>query len=67
MQLSDFGVIRMDGKAKRPQPGANFNEYQNILASTLAMHNMHQRVTTRRQKIPDVTAPDSPVVEPDHL
>ena len=67
MQLANFGVIRMDGKAKRPQPGANFNQYQSILANTLAMQHMQQRVMSRRQRSPEVASDAIAAIEPDHL
>lgn len=49
MHLAHYGLISIDGTARRPEPGADFVAYQKILTNARAMMAIKKRLEAGRK------------------
>mgnify|MGYP000415342042 CR=1 FL=1 len=50
MRLAQFGMIRIDGKATRPEPGASFDDYQRLLFQNHVTRTVCRRVDATQKQ-----------------
>ncbi len=53
MRLANFGLIGLNGTVMRPEPSADFADYQNSLANYQMVQNMRRKVQGNAPKSED--------------
>ncbi|MGI9426638.1 MAG: hypothetical protein ACR2PA_25910 [Hyphomicrobiaceae bacterium] len=64
MRILDYGMIGLNGSVVRPEPSANFADYQNSLATYQLKLHMRRRVRGHSLDVVDPADMKSAVVKP---